>query len=50
MIDLLTDAFASEITRRALIGGLVTATMTSLIGTWVVVRGLAFFGFLQEGA
>ena len=44
MIDLLTDAFGSEITRRALMGGLVTATMTSLIGTWVVVRGLAFFG------
>jgi ABC-type Mn2+/Zn2+ transport system permease subunit len=44
MIELFTDAFGSEITRRALIGGLVTATMTSLIGTWVVVRGLAFFG------
>ena len=44
MIELFTDAFGSEITQRALIGGLVTATMTSLIGTWVVVRGLAFFG------
>ena len=44
MINLLTDAFGSEIMQRALIGGLVTATMTSLIGTWVVVRGLAFFG------
>jgi ABC-type Mn2+/Zn2+ transport system permease subunit len=44
MIDLFTDAFGSEITQRALMGGLVTATMTSLIGTWVVVRGLAFFG------
>jgi manganese/iron transport system permease protein len=44
MIDFFTDAFGSEITQRALIGGLVTATMTSLIGTWVVVRGLAFFG------
>jgi ABC-type Mn2+/Zn2+ transport system permease subunit len=38
------DAFASEITRRALVGGLIAATTTSLIGTWVVVRGLAFFG------
>jgi ABC-type Mn2+/Zn2+ transport system permease subunit len=38
------DAFASDITRRALIGGLIAATTTSLIGTWVVVRGLAFFG------
>jgi ABC-type Mn2+/Zn2+ transport system permease subunit len=38
------DAFASDITRRALVGGLIAATTTSLIGTWVVVRGLAFFG------
>jgi ABC-type Mn2+/Zn2+ transport system permease subunit len=38
------DAFASDITRRALFGGLIAATTTSLIGTWVVVRGLAFFG------
>jgi ABC-type Mn2+/Zn2+ transport system permease subunit len=38
------DAFASDITRRALVGGLVAATTTSLIGTWVVLRGLAFFG------
>jgi ABC-type Mn2+/Zn2+ transport system permease subunit len=38
------DAFASDITRRALVGGLIAATTTSLIGTWVVIRGLAFFG------
>lgn len=44
MIELFADAFGSQITQRALIGGLITATMTSLIGTWVVVRGLAFFG------
>ena len=44
MIDLVLDAFGSQITRRALLGGLLAATMTSLIGTWVVVRGLAFFG------
>lgn len=44
MIDFFTDAFSSQITQRALVGGLVTATITALIGTWVVVRGLAFFG------
>jgi ABC-type Mn2+/Zn2+ transport system permease subunit len=44
MIDFFLDAFASDITRRALVGGLLAATTTSLIGTWVVVRGLAFFG------
>jgi len=38
------DAFASDIARRALVGGLIAATTTSLIGTWVVLRGLAFFG------
>lgn len=44
MIDFFLDAFGSQITRRALMGGLLAATMTSLIGTWVVIRGLAFFG------
>lgn len=42
--DLVTDAFASQLTQRALLGGLLTATITALIGTWVIVRGLAFFG------
>ncbi|HUF97392.1 MAG TPA: zinc ABC transporter permease AztB [Ilumatobacter sp.] len=44
MIQFFTDAFGSGITQRALIGGLLAATITSLIGTWVVVRGLAFLG------
>ncbi|MFN3257651.1 MAG: zinc ABC transporter permease AztB [Ilumatobacter sp.] len=44
MFDLFTDAFGSQITQRALMGGLLAATTTALIGTWVVVRGLAFFG------
>lgn len=44
MIDLVFDAFGSDLTRRALLGGLLAATTTALVGTWVVVRGLAFFG------
>jgi ABC-type Mn2+/Zn2+ transport system permease subunit len=44
VIDLFADAFGSQITQRALLGGLLAATITALIGTWVVVRGLAFFG------
>lgn len=44
VIEFFTDAFGSQITRRALLGGVVAATITSLIGTWVIVRGLAFFG------
>lgn len=42
--DIVFDAFQSQISRRALIGGLLAATTTALVGTWVVVRGLAFFG------
>lgn len=44
MWNFFADAFVSDITRRALVGGLIAATTTSLIGTWVVLRGLAFFG------
>jgi ABC-type Mn2+/Zn2+ transport system permease subunit len=44
VFDLVTDAFSSSITQRALVAGLLAATITSLVGTWVVVRGLAFFG------
>lgn len=44
MFDVVFDAFGSDITRRALVGGLLAATITALVGTWVVVRGLAFFG------
>jgi len=44
MITWLTDPFASELTQRALIAGLLVAATTSLVGTWVVVRGLAFMG------
>ena len=44
MIHYVLDAFGSDLTRRALLGGLLAATTTALIGTWVVVRGLAFFG------
>jgi manganese/iron transport system permease protein len=44
VLNFFLDAFASDITRRALVGGLLAATITALIGTWVVVRGLAFLG------
>ncbi len=44
MINFFLDAFQSDITRRALLGGLLAATITALVGTWVVVRGLAFLG------
>jgi ABC-type Mn2+/Zn2+ transport system permease subunit len=44
MIHWFADAFASELTQRALVGGLLAAITTSLVGTWVVVRGLSFMG------
>lgn len=44
MIELVTEAFEPAFMQRALIGGLVAVVATSLIGTWVVLRGLAFLG------
>jgi ABC-type Mn2+/Zn2+ transport system permease subunit len=51
-VQLLTDPWAWWITpfldnafmQRALIGGLLTAVTTSIVGTWVVLRGLTFLG------
>lgn len=42
--NVLLDAFSSEITQRALVAGLLVAVTTSVVGTWVVVRGLSFMG------
>jgi ABC-type Mn2+/Zn2+ transport system permease subunit len=44
MIDFFADAFASDLTRRALLGGLLAAVTMALVGSWVVVRGLSFAG------
>jgi len=44
LVDLLTEAFEPAFMQRALLGGLVAVVATSLVGTWVVLRGLAFLG------
>lgn len=44
MLDLFTEAFEPAFMQRALLGGLVAVLATSLVGTWVVLRGLAFLG------
>lgn len=44
MVEWFADAFGSELTQRALLGGLLAAVTTSVIGTWVVVRGMSFMG------
>jgi ABC-type Mn2+/Zn2+ transport system permease subunit len=43
-VELISEAFEPEFMRRALIGGLLAVVATSLVGTWVVLRGLAFLG------
>lgn len=40
----LTDAFEPAFMQRALLAGILAAVATSVVGTWVVVRGLAFLG------
>jgi len=43
-VDYFIDAFEPAFMQRAFIGGLVAVVATSLVGTWVVLRGLAFLG------
>lgn len=40
----LIDAFEPAFMQRALLGSLIAVIATSLVGTWVVLRGLAFLG------
>lgn len=40
----LTDPLQTEFFLRALTGGSLAAVLCALVGTWVVVRGLAFLG------
>lgn len=44
MIDFLTEPFALGLQQRALIAGLLVAVVTSVVGTWVVIRGMTFMG------
>lgn len=43
-MDLITEAFEPAFMQRALLGSLIAVIATSLVGTWVVLRGLAFLG------
>ena len=38
------DAFEPSFMQRALVGGLLAVVATSLVGTWVVLRGMSFLG------
>ena len=44
MLDWLVDPFSVRFMQLALLGGLLAAITTSLIGTWVVIRGMTFMG------
>jgi zinc/manganese transport system permease protein len=38
------DPFSAEFMLRALVGGSFVAAMSAIVGSWVVVRGMAFLG------
>ncbi|MBT2586378.1 zinc ABC transporter permease AztB [Arthrobacter sp. ISL-95] len=40
----LTEPFTADFFLRALIGGAFVATICGVVGTWVVIRGMAFLG------
>lgn len=43
-MEILTDPFGVSFVFRALLAGSLTAVLCACVGTWVVLRGLAFFG------
>lgn len=43
-MDWLLDPFTVSFVRRALLGGIAVALLCALVGTWVVLRGMAFLG------
>ena len=43
-MDWLIDPFLLGFQQRALLGGLIAALMCSAVGTWLVLRGMSFFG------
>jgi zinc/manganese transport system permease protein len=40
----LTDPLSTDFMLRALLGGVLVATICAVVGTWVVIRGMAFLG------
>jgi ABC-type Mn2+/Zn2+ transport system permease subunit len=44
MLDWIVEPFSIRFMQQALVGGLLAAVTTALIGTWVVIRGMAFMG------
>ena len=42
--DALLEPFALDFLQRALLGGSLVAVLCGVVGTWVVIRGMAFLG------
>lgn len=43
-MEWLTEPFALGFQQRALIGGAIAGVMCAVVGTWLVLRGMSFFG------
>lgn len=43
-VEWVLEPFALGFQQRALVGGLVAALMCSVVGVWLVLRGMSFFG------
>jgi zinc/manganese transport system permease protein len=43
-VTFLLDPFSADFMLRALIGGVLVATICAVVGAWVVIRGMAFLG------
>jgi zinc/manganese transport system permease protein len=43
-VTFLTDPFFADFMLRALVGGSLVASICAIVGTWVVIRGMAFLG------
>ncbi len=43
-MDWFTEPFALGFQQRALVGGMLAGVMCAVVGTWLVLRGMSFFG------
>lgn len=43
-MDWFTDPFLLGFQQRALLGGIIAGVMASVVGVWLVLRGMSFFG------
>ena len=44
MLEWFTDPFALGFQQRALLAGVLAGLMCAIVGTWLVLRGMSFFG------